>query len=39
VDPDERGDCTAFLKRIARWKDEEYESDKSVWDALVKNLQ
>jgi hypothetical protein len=38
VEADERGDCTNFLKRIARWKDE-YESDKATWDALVKNVQ
>jgi hypothetical protein len=37
VDPDSRGDCAGFLKRINRWSDD-YESDKATWDQLVKNL-
>jgi len=36
VEPETRGDCDVFLKRIGQWKDE-YESDKTQWDSLVKN--
>lgn len=36
VEPEQRGDCDALLKRIKGWE-EEYESDKATWDPVVKN--